>query len=256
MRAVVILDGRAPHAVLLELFTAHGAGTPDPRLTPWPVSREVAARPRRDGLAVARRPPPAGDGAAGRGRWCCSGRTGPGFWERFRPRPEARDGRRRPAQPLVGAGDRRARGRSSAPRRSSRSAGRRGSRSPPGRGRAARPGTSPVGLLVHARLGLFVSYRGALAFAARLALPPPAARPCDRLRPALPRRLPGRGAGPATATMCRLPRLARHRPRARLPRSRLRGAAGLPGRRADLRPEAQSAFHMAAFHGRQSPCDG
>ncbi len=27
VRAVVILDGRAPHAVLLELFTAHGAGT-------------------------------------------------------------------------------------------------------------------------------------------------------------------------------------------------------------------------------------
>lgn len=27
VRAVVILDGRAPHAVLLELFTSHGAGT-------------------------------------------------------------------------------------------------------------------------------------------------------------------------------------------------------------------------------------
>ena len=27
VRAAVILDGRAPHAVLLELFTAHGAGT-------------------------------------------------------------------------------------------------------------------------------------------------------------------------------------------------------------------------------------
>jgi acetylglutamate kinase len=27
VHAVVILDGRAPHAVLLELFTAHGAGT-------------------------------------------------------------------------------------------------------------------------------------------------------------------------------------------------------------------------------------
>ena len=27
VRAVVILDGRAPHAVLLELFTAHGAGS-------------------------------------------------------------------------------------------------------------------------------------------------------------------------------------------------------------------------------------
>jgi len=27
VRAVVILDGRAPHAVLLELFTEHGAGS-------------------------------------------------------------------------------------------------------------------------------------------------------------------------------------------------------------------------------------
>jgi len=27
VKAVVILDGRAPHAVLLELFTEHGAGT-------------------------------------------------------------------------------------------------------------------------------------------------------------------------------------------------------------------------------------
>lgn len=27
VRAVVILDGRAAHAVLLELFTAHGAGS-------------------------------------------------------------------------------------------------------------------------------------------------------------------------------------------------------------------------------------
>ena len=27
MRAVVILDGRVPHATLLELFTEHGAGS-------------------------------------------------------------------------------------------------------------------------------------------------------------------------------------------------------------------------------------
>jgi acetylglutamate kinase len=27
VRAAVILDGRVPHALLLELFTAHGAGT-------------------------------------------------------------------------------------------------------------------------------------------------------------------------------------------------------------------------------------
>ncbi len=36
VRAAVILDGRAPHAVLLELFTAHGAGT---------LIREGAPRP-------------------------------------------------------------------------------------------------------------------------------------------------------------------------------------------------------------------
>lgn len=38
---------------------------------------------------------------------------------------------------------------------------------------------SPVGLLVHDRAGLMVSYRGALAFEARMALPPTLPRPCD-----------------------------------------------------------------------------
>ncbi|MFN6978641.1 MAG: ferredoxin [Gemmobacter sp.] len=38
---------------------------------------------------------------------------------------------------------------------------------------------SPVNLLVHATQGLWVSYRGALALPDRLALPPPATRPCD-----------------------------------------------------------------------------
>lgn len=38
---------------------------------------------------------------------------------------------------------------------------------------------SPVGLLVHDRAGLFVSFRGALAFGAKLPLPPAAAKPCD-----------------------------------------------------------------------------
>lgn len=38
---------------------------------------------------------------------------------------------------------------------------------------------SPVGLLIHDRAGLFISYRGALALPARLALPaPPTASPC------------------------------------------------------------------------------
>lgn len=38
---------------------------------------------------------------------------------------------------------------------------------------------SPVRLLVHARQGLMVSYRGALALHSALDLPPPAPRPCD-----------------------------------------------------------------------------
>jgi epoxyqueuosine reductase QueG len=108
---------------------------------------------------------------------------------------------------------------------------------------------SPVGLLVHARMGLFVSYRGALAFAARLALPAPPELPCDGCaRPcfsACPAgALTGDGydvspchgwldtaaGGDCVARGCAVRR------------------ACPVGR--GLRPEAQSAFHMAAFHGR------
>ena len=43
--------------------------------------------------------------------------------------------------------------------------------------------TSPVGMLVHDTTGLFVSFRGALAFRARLELPvTPNARPCETCR--------------------------------------------------------------------------
>ena len=103
-------------------------------------------------------------------------------------------------------------------------------RSPAGRGGAARPGRRPSGLLVHARLGLFVSYRGALALprAARPARRPPAA--LRRLRRALPRRLPGRarsaGGGYDVAACHGFLDTA---PGRRLPRPRLRRAAGLPG---------------------------
>ncbi len=38
---------------------------------------------------------------------------------------------------------------------------------------------SPVSLLVHDRMGLFASYRGAIGLAERLDLPPPPANPCD-----------------------------------------------------------------------------
>lgn len=45
--------------------------------------------------------------------------------------------------------------------------------------RSGRAWTSPVGLLVHDRAGLFISYRGALALPRRIALPPAPQRPCD-----------------------------------------------------------------------------
>jgi epoxyqueuosine reductase len=38
---------------------------------------------------------------------------------------------------------------------------------------------SPVGLLVHERAGLMVSYRGALGFAQSIVAPPPGPKPCD-----------------------------------------------------------------------------
>lgn len=45
--------------------------------------------------------------------------------------------------------------------------------------KTARAWSSPVGMLVHDETGLMVSYRGALAFRARLDLPPTGAKPCD-----------------------------------------------------------------------------
>lgn len=111
--------------------------------------------------------------------------------------------------------------------------------------------TSPVGLLVHERLGLFVSYRGALALAERLALPTPGPCPCETCaeRPCLDacpvNALGGDGydvpvchhfldTNPGRACMTKGCAVRRACPVA-------------PG----PWPRAQSAFHMAAFHGTQ-----
>jgi len=107
---------------------------------------------------------------------------------------------------------------------------------------------SPVGLLVHDVAGLFVSYRGALAFAERMDLPevgeapcPSCAKPCLSACPV--GALTGEGYDvPACkawiATEAGLDCVERG--------CAVRRACPVGG---DLRPEAQSAFHMAAFRG-------
>jgi hypothetical protein len=114
---------------------------------------------------------------------------------------------------------------------------------------------SPVGLLVHARLGLMVSYRGALGFRERMALPAPAARPCDGC-PA-----PCLGACPVGALAGAGYDLAACHGYLDTVAGQACLGRGCAVRRACpvgafTRPEAQSAFHMTAFHGRQAACDG
>jgi len=114
--------------------------------------------------------------------------------------------------------------------------------------RTGRAWTSPVGLLVHDAAGMFVSYRGALAFADRMALPKtgdppciPCARPCLSACPV----------GALTAVGYDVPAckswIATEAGRDCLERGCAVRRACPVG--ADLRPEAQSAFHMAAFRG-------
>ncbi|MDX1780985.1 MAG: ferredoxin [Thalassovita sp.] len=108
---------------------------------------------------------------------------------------------------------------------------------------------SPVQLLVHDRAGLFASFRGALGFEARIALPPaPAAAPCDSCtdKPCL-------SACPAGALTARGYDVAACKSFLRTEAGRDCMAGGCRVRRACPvsreygRLEAQSAFHMRAF---------
>lgn len=215
---------------------------------PAPALAEIAAAASGEALAVlGALHPPAG------GTVVLLGPEGPRFWTAFTTAPEYGDGRPDPmnrwSERVIGG-----------------LAGRLGAEARfPFGGPPWQPFTawarasgqaweSPVGLLVHARLGLFVSYRGALAFEALLPLPPPTTRPCDTCaRPCLDA-CPAGALGPAGYDV----------PACHAFLDTAAGCAcytrGCAVRRAcpvgrDLRPEAQSAFHMAAFHGRQSPCD-
>ena len=141
---------------------------------------ELDARAARDGLAVlgAFHPEP-GDGApAGTGTLVLLGPAPGRFWPIFAASPERRDGAPHPldrwSARVIGA--------MAAEIGAGAAFPFGGPPYAPFLAWARRSGaawTSPVGLLVHARLGLFVSYRGALCLPDRLPLPPAPARPCD-----------------------------------------------------------------------------
>jgi hypothetical protein len=199
-----------------------------------------------EGLAVLGGLAEPGDGAPeGTRTLLLVGPSGPAFWPRFRASAEFADGR---ADPLN--------------RWSARKLGGVAARfgaaavfpfgGPPWApftawARASgRAWASPVGLLVHADHGLFVSYRGALAFDAPLPVPASAARPCD-------------GCAAPCRTACPIGALTDDGYDVAACKAWIAtevGAAcrtrGCAVRRAcpvgaGLRPEAQSAFHMAAF---------
>ena len=115
--------------------------------------------------------------------------------------------------------------------------------------RTGRAWPSPVGLLVHDRAGLMVSYRGALALRDRLDLPAPPAWPCATCagRPCL-------GACPVAALDDRGYDLAACHGYldTRDGRSCLTGGClvrrACPVSRDHGRLPEQSAFHMKAFH--------
>ena len=216
-----------------------------------PRLAEVAAAAAGEALSVlgALHPGPDDLPPPGTGTIVLLGPDGPRFWERFRADPEFADGGADPMNRwslrVIGG-----------------LAGRLGATALfPFGGPPWQPFTrwarasgeaweSPVGLLAHARLGLFVSYRGALAFREALALPPPAARPCDVAPgPASTLARPACWARTATTCLAATPFSTPKRGAAASPAA---APCAVPARSgANAAPEAQSAFHMAAFHGRQ-----
>jgi hypothetical protein len=170
----------------------------------------------------------------------------PGFWAHFTATPEYRDGARDPMNRwsgrVIGALAETLGGRALFP-----------FGGPPWQPftdwarRSGRAWPSPVGLLVHDVAGLMVSYRGALAFAHALDLPPAMPAPCETCagqpcRSACPVGALDPGAYDVPACKADLDRPGND--------CRARGCAvrrACPVSRGYGRTEAQSAFHMGYF---------
>lgn len=114
--------------------------------------------------------------------------------------------------------------------------------------RTGRVWDSPVRLLVHARQGLMVSFRGALALKEHLDLPPPAARPCDTCpQPCLaacpPRALTAAGYNLPTCHM-----FLDTTPGADCMNNGCAVRRSCPLSQSHARMPEQSAYHMGQFH--------
>ncbi|PTX57187.1 hypothetical protein C8N43_1853 [Litoreibacter ponti] len=108
---------------------------------------------------------------------------------------------------------------------------------------------SPVSLLVHARAGLMVSYRGALALPDRLDLPSPPATPCDTCadQPCLT----ACPSGALTGAGYDVPRCHAYLDTPAGAEQRAKGCTvrrACPISQSYGRVEAQSAYHMSMFH--------
>lgn len=194
--------------------------------------------------------PVPGDGAPeGTGTILLVGPAGPSFWDVFRSSSEIGDGGADPlnrwSERVIGALAAEAGGKAVYP-----FGGPPFAPFPAWARASGRAWDSPVGLLVHAEAGLFVSYRGALALPGHHPVPPAAARPCDTCPAPCLAACP---AGALTGAGYDVPACHDFLETVAGSDCLLRGCAV---RRAcpvgaALRLEAQSAFHMAAFHGRR-----
>jgi epoxyqueuosine reductase len=216
-----------------------------------PELSELGARTLRDGLAVlgAFHPVPADAAPDGAGTVVLLGPEPGEFWPRFAASPEGRAGGRDPldrwSTRVIGA--------LAAELGASAVFPFGGPPYAPFLAWARRSGAafdSPVGLLVHARLGLFISYRGALAFPGRMALPSPSRCPCDGCAAPCRDACPAGALGPAgydvpgCHTFLDTPDGGRCLAcGCAVRRACPVGAGGQAG--------AQTSFHMTAFHGRQ-----